>query len=455
MTRLAFRHVLGPDGLLEDRALVVDGDGLIERIEPASGPWDGYLALPGLPNAHSHVFQRALSGFGEARRGEEDSFWTWREAMYRLAGSLGADGLRAVARFAYGEMLAAGFTGVAEFHYLHHGARGETPLEMATAVIEAAREAGIRLTLLPVLYERGGFGKPLGEEQRRFSTGGLQGYLRLLAELEARRRGTSPGEAFGLGVAPHSLRAVDPVTLPALLEGAGEALGSGFPVHIHVSEQRREVRDCRAAHGLAPVDLLARHAPLDARWNLVHATHATPDERTRIREADAAVVLCPITEAWLGDGLFPADEHARRGGRLAVGSDGNVRIDAAEELRTLEFGQRLRSERRARLATGEGLGAPLWALLAAGGAGALGRPVGQLSPGRFADLVVLPEDGAPWLGQDPVRMLDALVVGGSRTDLGDVYVGGRRVAGGGRPPGGAEARAAFRRVVERLGDELG
>lgn len=454
MTRLAFRHLLAPEGFLRDRALVVDGAGRIEAIEPAEGPWDGYLALPGLPDAHSHVFQRALTGFGEARRGE-DSFWTWRRAMYTLAASLGAEELHAVARYTFGEMVASGFTSVAEFHYVHHGPGGDGPVEMAMAVLEAAREAGIRITLLPVLYERGGFDRPLGEAQRSFSLGGLQGYLRLLAELEARRRGKGPGEGFELGVAPHSLRAVDPATLPALLEGAAETLGPSFPVHVHVSEQRAEVRACRAAYGTTPIDLLCRHVPLDGRWSLVHATHATGGERMRIREAEATLVLCPITEAWLGDGLFPADDHVARGGRLAVGSDGNVRIDGPEELRLLEFGQRLRTERRARLADEEGLGASLWSRVARDGARSLGQPVGALEPGRFADLVVLDEERAPWLGLAAERALDALVVGGSREDLGDVYVGGRRVARGGEPASGPEAAAGFRRVVEKLAADLG
>ncbi|MDP2583897.1 MAG: formimidoylglutamate deiminase [Candidatus Palauibacterales bacterium] len=458
--RLSFRYLLEPGGLAEGRALVVDEEGRIAAVEPDPGPWDGYLALPGMPNAHSHAFQRALAGRGEARRGE-DSFWSWREAMYGLAESLTSEDVAAVARFAFGEMLAAGFTSVAEFHYLHHGADGAGPADMAEAILGAARDAGIRLVLLPVLYERGGFGEPLRPEQRPFSAGGLPGYLRLLAGLSARRRSEEAardgrsGPAWSLGVAPHSLRAVDPGHLPALLEGAREVLGDAFPVHVHVSEQPAEVEACRAAHGTTPIDLLDRHTPLGARWTLVHATHATPGELVRIRAAGATTALCPLTEAWLGDGLFPAAEHVASGGVIAVGSDGNVRIDAVGELRWLEFGQRLSSGARARLAGAEGLGGPLWRRCAAGGAAALGLPVGSLEPGRFADLVVLDEDAAPWLGQEGEAVLDALVTGASRADLGDVYVGGRRVARGGNPPEGGEVRERYREVVRRVRERTG
>ncbi len=465
MNRLAFRHVLTPEGLVRHRALLVDDAGIITSVAESEGPWDGYLALPGMPNAHSHAFQRALAGFGEARRsadggpgGDADTFWSWREAMYGLAGALTARELAIVARVAFSEMRAAGFTSVAEFHYLHHGAEGEGPGEMARAVIGAARDAGIRLLLLPVLYERGGFGEPLQTRQRPFETGGPEGYLRLLAELEAERRraeAVDAGPSFALGVAPHSVRAVDPAHLPALLEGARDILGEDFPVHIHVSEQPAEVEACRRAHGQTPIELLDRHTPIGPRWSLVHGTHATPAERERIRAAGATVVLCPLTEAWLGDGLFPATEHVGRGGGIAVGSDGNVRIDPVAELRWLEFGQRLADGARARLADAGGLGGPLWSRCAAGGAASLRLPVGALEPGAFADLVVVDERRAPWLGQDGPAVLDALVTGASREDFGDAYVGGRRVARGGEPALSDELARTYREVIGHLRERLG
>ncbi|MFQ5690830.1 MAG: formimidoylglutamate deiminase [Gemmatimonadota bacterium] len=454
--RLTFRHILGPAGLESDRTLVVSDDGVIEAIVPsrAEGPGGrapscaGFLALPGLPNAHSHAFQRALAGFGEAARGE-DSFWGWREAMYRLANALSPEDAYAVARHAYAEMLRGGFTSVAEFHYLHHRADGGRGPEMARAVIEAAESVGLPLVLLPTLYQRGGFGEGPKPEQRRFVHERVDDFLELMATF--RPAGSRAGRegGFRLGVAIHSLRAVPPEALPPFLKAARSLLGEQVPVHIHVSEQRAEVDACRAAYGLTPIRLLSESVNLDARWSLVHATHASRAELDRVREAGSTVVLCPLTEAYLGDGLFPADEYARAGGRIAVGSDANVRIDAVGELRWLEFSQRLRTERRARLATPEGVGGPLWRRAAEGGAAALAEPIGAIAPGRRADLVVLDEQADTWLGQGPETVMDAWLVGGGREDIAAVYAGGRRVVERGRLETGDDTREAFARVVAR------
>lgn len=289
--RLNFRYLLTPEGLLRDRAVVVDADGMIRAIEHAAGPWDGALALPGMPNAHSHVFQRALAGYGEARRGE-DSFWSWRTAMYALAARVDAEDLYAIARFAYGEMLAAGFTSVAEFHYLHHRPDGARGSEMSDAVIAAARAAGVRLRLLPVLYQRGGFDRPATGAQSRFIHADAEDFLALLEALAPAR----PGLAF------HSLRAVAPEVLVPTLAAARDLLGNDIPVHIHIAEQTREVEDCRAATGCPPIDLLLDSVALDSHWALVHATHASVGELAAVREAGATVVVCPLTEAYLGDG---------------------------------------------------------------------------------------------------------------------------------------------------------
>ncbi|MGH8400934.1 MAG: amidohydrolase family protein, partial [Gammaproteobacteria bacterium] len=347
VTRLSFKYLLTSAGIRKDCMLSVDEAGMITAVEPAAGPVDGYFAIPGMPNAHSHAFQRALAGFGEIPSGE-DSFWSWREAMYRLARRVTPEDMFAIAHEAFLDMLRGGFTSVAEFHYLHHLPDGRPGPEMAQAVIEAARATGIHLLLLPVLYRRGGFEQPARDEQKRFVHEKLEDYCRLLEQLKG----------IPLGIAPHSLRAVEPELLVRLLEQSGRILGGQFPVHIHISEQRREVEQCLEKYDCTPIELLARSVQLDARWNLVHATHASETERRLIREHDASVVLCPITEACLGDGLFAADEFVKAGGRIAIGSDSNCRIDAVEELRLLEYGQRLRLERRARLATREGLGRP-------------------------------------------------------------------------------------------------
>lgn len=412
---LHFRHLLTPTGWVRDRAVVVNAGGLIRALEPSSGPWDGTLAVPGVPNAHSHVFQRALSGRGEARHAE-DSFWSWREEMYGLAARIDAETLYAIARQAYGEMLAGGFTSVAEFHYLHHGVDGARGSELAEAVVRAAQDAGIRLRLLPVLYQRGGFGQAPGAAQARFVHEHLEDFLGLLDALRAH----DPGLAF------HSLRAVAPETFADTLEAVRSVLGREIPVHVHIAEQRREVEDCLAAMGKTPIAALLETASVDRHWSLIHATHARRAELEAVAASGATVVVCPLTEAYLGDGLFPGAQYLADGGNVAVGSDSNTRIDAVEELRWLEYGQRLNDESRARLSDTNGLGKPLWQRVCAGGAQALGLPVGAIAPGQAADFVVLEPDATPLLGHTPESWLDALVIGGSRSDIGAVYMGGKR-----------------------------
>jgi formimidoylglutamate deiminase len=439
MQRLSFRHILTPDGMLHDHALSVAGDGRIVAIEPvapaSSVRYDGFLALPGMPNAHSHAFQRALAGHGELPGGDgADSFWSWREAMYRLAAQITPEDCVTIARQAYSEMLAAGYTSVAEFHYIHHGVDGSRSSEMSDAVIEAAAGTGIRLTLLPVLYVSGGFGAAPTPAQARFVHAGLDDYLALVERLRGK---------VALGIAPHSLRAVPVALLRPLLRDARALLGAALPIHIHVAEQQAEVAACIAEHGCGPIELLEREVGLDRHWQLVHATHADAGERARIVERGAGVVLCPITEAYLGDGLFPADAHHRAGGALAIGSDSNCRIDAFEELRWLEYGQRLRSQARARLADRRGLGLPLWQGAVAAGARALGQPVAGLAVGQHADIVVIDARSPTLAGHSIATALDALIINGSARDVASAYVGGRRVAA-------AADAAAFDRCVRRL-----
>ena len=438
-TRLAFEYILTPEGLRRDQALVLDPEGRITRIEPAKAPYDGYLAVPGVPNAHSHAFQRALAGFGEVPKGQ-DSFWSWREAMYRLANRVGPEDMFIIAREAFWDMLRGGFTSVAEFHYLHHMPDGRPGAHMGRAVIAAAKEVGIRLRLLPVFYQNGGFGQRPRDEQRRFIHDNVDDFVALLQELHG----------VELGLAPHSLRAVAPEALAGLLEGTRKVIPADAPIHIHISEQRREVEECQATYKTTPIELLARSVKLDSRWNLVHATHATVGECALMQQAGVQVVLCPITEAYLGDGLFPADEYLAAQGRIAVGSDSNCRIDAIEELRLLEYGQRLRVERRARLATEEGLGIPLWRAACAGGAAAVGAKVGSFAPGQWADVVVFKREAAALRGHDADTLMDALVIGGSRADIADVYVGGQRRMHAGVCHGEEESAKAFAHTVMRL-----
>lgn len=409
MRSLNFQYALTPDGIVHGCRVSVDDAGVIQAVESGiAAPYDGAFALPGMPNAHSHAFQRALLGHGERRAGD-DSFWSWRKAMYTLAADLDADRMYAVAKQAYGEMLSAGFTAVAEFHYLHHLPDGSATTDMAAAVIAAARDTGIRMRLLPVLYISGGFGKPATAAQRRFLHAGVEQYLGLIDQLQHAE----------IGLAVHSLRAVPLDALVELVAAARDRV-----IHIHISEQEAEVADCLAMHGKRPVDLLFDTCDVDARWTLVHATHADAAERDRIIASGACVALCPLTEAYLGDGLFAAAEYVSAGGAMSIGSDSNVRIDAIEELRWLEYGQRLRDRKRARLATSAGIGAPLWAATAHGGAQSTGFDCGAIEPGRYADFVVLDDAAPPFAGLDPERWLDAWLVGGSRSDIATVYVGG-------------------------------
>ena len=374
---------------------------------------DGGFAIPGMPNAHSHCFQRVLRGHGEYRGEGDDSFWSWREHMYRIAARISPDELYIVASQAYSEMLASGFTSVAEFHYLHHGIDGSRSTDMAHAVINAGRDAGIRMRLLPVFYQRGGFERASLAEQSRFVFEEVDDYCRLLADL-----GDVP-----LGFAPHSLRAVPVESLAAAVEAVDEILGSDCPIHIHISEQEREVAECVKQYDASPLELLDRHVALGPRWNLVHGTHFSAKERDRVAELSCQIVLCPLTEAYLGDGIFDAVHYLEASGRWAIGSDSNARIDPVEELRLLEYGQRLRDQRRARLANSESFGEHLWRQACDGGASALMMEVGAIEVGRFADLLVVDDTGA-LAGVDPASMLDALLIGGSGENMARVFVGG-------------------------------
>jgi formimidoylglutamate deiminase len=436
--QLTFEYMLTDAGVERGRRMVLDDEGRIAAIETAAtGPWDGAFVIPGMPNAHSHAFQRALAGVRETAT--SDSFWGWRETMYRIANALDADDLYVIAVRAFADMLRAGFTSVAEFHYLHHGLNGAPTAEMALAIRAAARDAGIRLTLLPVLYQQGGFNRAPTAAQRRFVHRSLDEFARLLEQLA--------GEPCG--VAPHSLRAVPLEVLPDLVTLADDLLGPRSPIHIHVSEQKQEVIDSCERYGLPPIECLARTIQLDGRWNLVHATHAEPQELDLIISRGSTLVLCPLTEAYLGDGLFPLARFAARGGVFAIGSDSNARIDAIEELRLAEYGQRLREERRGLLAHDEGLGSTLWTQAASAGGRALGQAVGALEVGAFADLVALDLDDPLFAGVAPQQVLDAWIIGGSGAQIRAVYVGGeRRVERGELAlPEGAKRFAALMRKL--------
>lgn len=428
MNALFADHALLPSGWARDVLLAWDETGTLIRVEAAQAPPAGTerapgVLLPGLPNLHSHAFQRAFAGLTEYRGAEQDSFWTWRDLMYRFAALLGPDELEDIATHLYIEMLRAGYTAVCEFHYVHHDPQGRpyaNPAEMSLRLVAAARRAGIGLTMLPVLYQHSGFGaRPPRDDQRRFLNS-VDGLLRIVQTLSE--------QGVRTGVAPHSLRAVAPPALTELLAGL-LAIDPSAPVHIHVAEQLQEVLDCEAWSGQRPVQWLLDHAPVDTRWCLVHATHLDEHERAGARGRGAVIGLCPTTEANLGDGVF--DATAWRGA-WGIGSDSHASVDAAEELRLLEYTQRLARRQRNVLADGQrpGVAEALWLSAVAGGAQASGRSLGGISVGQQADFVALGD--VLLTGLAPPRQLATHVFASHRrATIRDVWVGGtRRVQNG-------------------------
>lgn len=438
-----------PDGWASDVLVRCDDAGRILSATPGVPcPSDADhlagAAIPGMPNLHSHAHQRAIAGLTERAGPGEDSFWTWRNAMYRLVARMDPDAFQAVATQLYVELLLSGYTHVAEFHYLHHAPDGRPyadPAEMSRRCVAAAADAGIGLTLLPVLYCAGGFGgMPPSEGQRRFIHT-PDSFLSLMARLPP------PGLMLGYGVAPHSLRAVPPGALAALLAAAPSG-----PVHIHVAEQRAEVRNCLAHTGQRPVAWLLDHAAVDGRWCIVHATHMAPMETAALAATGAVAGLCPTTEANLGDGIPPAAAYQAAGGRFGVGSDSNAAVDPFEELRWLEYGQRLALNRRTVLAGGPGrsTGRTLWDAAARGGTAACGYGGGRIAPGARCDLVVLDADHPRLAGRTGDVLLDGAVFGGNANLVRHVAAGGACVVRDGRHPLQDRAAARFRSVVAAL-----
>lgn len=451
--RLILERALTPDGWRDD-VLVTHADGVITEVtveasgEAAAGAERvAGVAVPGVGNLHSHAFQRGFAGLTERRGdGAADHFWTWREAMYRFALTITPEDLEAIAALAQIEMLESGFTGVAEFHYVHHRPDGggyDDPAEMSAAVVRAAAATGIGLTLLPVFYAHGGFGgRPTGAGQRRFVTD-LDGFARLHA---AAARHVASLEGGRIGIAPHSLRAAEAEELRAL---AG--LHKAGPIHIHIAEQTAEVEDCLAATGRRPVERLMDVVEVDPRWCLIHATHVTEAEVAAMAASGAVVGLCPITEADLGDGIFPAVDHLAQGGRFGVGSDSNVLISLAQELRLLEQSQRLRDRARNRLALPpRSTGRTLYDHAAAGGAQALGDGGGRILVGAPADIVVLDPAHPALVGRADDALLDSWIFGAAGNPIGAVWARGRKVVVDGRHVGRSVIEAEWRKMLRRM-----
>ena len=426
---------LTPEGWGENIRVSIDQTGRIAAVETGATAQAGddilagriLLAAPA--NLHSHAFQRAMAGLTETRGPHgHDGFWSWRRQMYRFLEKLDPDRIEAIAALTYMEMLEAGYASVGEFHYLHHrpgGGAYDDPAETSARIAAAALETGIGLTHLPVLYARGGAdGRTLEGGQLRFGCD-LDRFA-ILYEAAARIIAELPADAR-IGIAPHSLRAVPPDMLADVVR-----LSDG-PIHIHIAEQIGEIDEISAAYGARPVTWLLANADVDERWCAVHATHMTPEETDALARSGAVAGLCPITEANLGDGIFNAPGFLAAGGVFGIGSDSNVRIALAEELRTLEYSQRYRAHARAVLcAPGGSVGRALFDAVLKGGARALGRDAGTIAPGQWADLTALDADNLALADLTGDALLDAWIFAGDDNLVSDVWSAGRHVVTDGR-----------------------
>ncbi|MCK7612967.1 formimidoylglutamate deiminase [Roseibium sediminicola] len=443
-----------PGGWAENVAVVFDADGRIlsvERDTAATGQSVGIL-LPAPSNLHSHAFQRAMAGMSE-RRGNEprDSFWTWRQIMFRFLDALTPEDVEAIAAFVQMEMLEAGYAAVGEFHYLHHqpgGAPYDNLAELSERIIAAAAGTGIGLTHLPVHYQYGGCDKrPLAAGQIRF--GNDTERFSKLHELAAKALKTLPEDAV-IGVAPHSLRAVDHDGLKSAV-----ALAGSNPLHMHLAEQIPEVDEVLAAWGQRPVEWLLSHHDVGRNWCLIHCTQMTPAETEGLAKASAVAGLCPITESSLGDGIFDGVNYLSHGGRFGVGSDSNIRIALSEELRTLEYSQRLRDTCRASVATREkSTGRVLFDGTVAGGAQAIGRRSGAIEAGCYADLLALDSKAIDLEGREGDEILDAWIFAGDDRMVKEVWSAGRHVVSDGNHVKGEAIRARYRATMASLRGRL-
>jgi formimidoylglutamate deiminase len=442
-------HAWLPSGWAERVRIDIDAHGLIAAVT-ADTPADGATRVsgplvPGMPNVHSHAFQRAMAGLTEQGGPQGDNFWAWRACMYRFLERLTPDDIEVIAAQLYVEMLERGYTSVGEFHYLHHDVDGRAyadPAETALRIVAAARETGIGLRLLPVFYAHAGFGGDAPTPGQRRFVCDLDAYARLIERCAS---------SADIGFAPHSLRAVTPGEMHEILRLRG-AIAAAAPVHIHAAEQTGEVEDCLDWSGQRPVEWLLWNVPLDRHWCLVHATHMRELEAAALASHGAVAGLCPSTEADLGDGLFNAEPFLLAGGHFGIGGDSHVGVDPFAELRLFEYGQRLQRRRRNLFERreGHGVGAALYRAAASGGAQALGFAAGAIAPGLRADLVVLDRDDPALAEQSGDRWFDAAIFGPSRRPVRDVMVAGQWCVRDGRHPQAEATFARYRACLRRL-----
>jgi len=450
MSTLHFGSALLASGWADDVQVVVT-DGTIAKVTTGVAPGTDderhQLAIPGIASLHSHAFQRGMAGLAETRGNSADTFWTWRETMYRFALEMTPEDTEAVATLLYIEMLEQGYTRVGEFHYLHHdrdGAPYADPAEMATRIARAAEVTGIGLTLLPSFYAHSSFGGAAPHTgQRRFICS-VDQFAELMA---ATRKTVRTLRGANVGIAPHSLRAVTPDELAAIAP-----LAEGGPVHIHAAEQVREVEECIAWSGRRPVEWLLEHAPIDQHWCLIHATHVSTTETASLARSGAVAGLCPVTEASLGDGIFPAREFLDAGGRIGLGTDSNILIGVTDELRQLEYGQRLKYRERNVLSGGPGVstGRALFDAALAGGAQALAQPTVGLKAGARADIVTLDATHPSLAGRRGDAVLDGWIFAATAGAVDCVWAGGNKVVEDGHHQLRQKTRETFNAAMRRL-----
>ena len=449
MNHLFASKALLPDGW-NDNVRIGIHRGRIQNVDVAAkvnvdDARAGYV-IPGLSNAHSHAFQRALAGHTEERSpAGHDSFWTWRERMYELAGRVDAEALTTIARQVYCEMLSSGYTSVAEFHYLHRDPRNpDREDSMLRAIVTAASESGIRLSYVPVLYERAGFHDPEPDSPQRHFAMTIDAFL---SHYERASRYIS--ESMSMGIGAHSLRAV---SRDALMAIARVAADDRVPMHLHIAEQQREVDQCMSAYGRRPVRWLLENFPVADDWCLVHATHMDFEETIALAGSGAVVILCPSTEANLGDGLFPLHHYLQEGGRIAIGSDSHISVNPFEELRWLEYGQRLATQSRNVVSLRDShVGRELYSRALEGGAASTGQATTGLVKGAPADLVVLSDDDPMLAGHDDESRLDALVFSGYPLPIERVMVNGDWRVVDAMHVDRSRARAEYAETMQALG----
>ena len=444
---------LTPEGWAKNVRVTVDQIGRISAVESGveANPDDQYLRnrilLPALANLHSHSFQRAMSGLTEKRLQKRDSFWSWRELMYSFLERLTPEQMEAIAALVFMEMLECGYASVGEFHYVHHQCGGqhyENIAETSCRVISAAQKAGIGLTHLPVLYTQGGLnGKALADGQLRFGNKSDE-FLELLEHAESALRNAP--EDYLLGMAPHSLRAVSPESLKEIIE-----VRTSGPVHIHIAEQLKEVDDVLENYGARPVEWLLQNVSVDSRWCLIHATHMIQAETRNVAKSGAVVGLCPITEANLGDGVFDGSELLSSGGKYGIGSDSNVFIALTEELRLLEYSQRLAQKGRNVMTSKSGsVGSAIYNDALAGGAQALGRKSGGLSPGNWADFLTLDAEALSLWGCSDDEFLDRWIFTSDDSLVCEVWSAGRQMVAHGQHIHHKEIEQRYRTVIQQI-----